>query len=96
MILMVLSAELRGQAAWDGGANTGAWATANNWNPNAVPGTTALTFDADTANLQYVIDLGGNRTATGLVFGAATPPPIRASRATLWSVITRAPTAARC
>jgi hypothetical protein len=73
MTLMVLTAELWGQSAWDGGAATGAWGTANNWNPNGVPGTTTLTFDADTANLQYTIDLGGNRTATGLVFGAATP-----------------------
>ena len=59
-------------AIWDGGAGTGAWATAVNWNPDAVPALTGdLTFDAANANGQYAIALGANRTARGLTFNSA-------------------------
>lgn len=64
----------RAQAVWDGGAGTGNWATANNWNPNSVPGNTAtLTFDGANAGGQYTITLGGaNRTTAGITFANAT------------------------
>ena len=59
-------------AIWDGGAGTGAWATAGNWNPDAVPAPTSdLAFDAANAGSQYAIVLGANRTARGITFSSA-------------------------
>src|SRR4051812_43492568 len=57
---------------WDGGAGTGTWGSATNWNPNALPGNVALTFDGLHANSQWAINLGGARSAVGLTFISAT------------------------
>ena len=64
--------ELPGQT-WDGGAGTGVWATANNWNPNAVPGSGAnLTFNASSANSQWIITLvNTSRTVGSMTFASA-------------------------
>ncbi|ACB76017.1 autotransporter-associated beta strand repeat protein [Opitutus terrae PB90-1] len=57
---------------WDGGANTGAWATANNWSPNTAPGSNdSLVFDASLANNQFSISLGAARTVQGVTFNSA-------------------------
>lgn len=56
---------------WDGGAGTGNWGTANNWNPNSLPGTVLVTFDAANANSQYTISLGRTRTVAGIRFLSA-------------------------
>src|SRR5947208_2178809 len=62
-----------GQSTWDGGAGTGAWGTASNWNPNSLPGNVVLTFDGLHANSQYNIALGTSaRTVAGIVFISAT------------------------
>jgi fibronectin-binding autotransporter adhesin len=60
-----------GQKTWDGGANTGNWGDAANWDTNGVPGTVALTFDAAAANNQFAIAVGSTRTATSLTFKSA-------------------------
>lgn len=73
LLAWVTTPNLQAQAVWDGGAGTGNWGTANNWNPNSVPGNTStLTFDAANANGQYTITLGGsNRTTAGITFSNA-------------------------
>jgi fibronectin-binding autotransporter adhesin len=62
---------LTAQKSWDGGANTGNWGDAANWESDGVPGNVALTFNAAVANGQYDINLGVDRVATGLTFLAA-------------------------
>jgi hypothetical protein len=57
---------------WDGGAGTGAWGTNTNWNPDGAPANgDSLVFDASSANSQYSITLGSNRTTAGLTFNSA-------------------------
>jgi fibronectin-binding autotransporter adhesin len=57
-----------GAQVWDGGAGTGTWATANNWNPNAVPGSGAnVSFNAASDNNQSVITLGNTSRTVGSV-----------------------------
>ncbi len=74
LVAWLAAPSLLAQAVWDGGAGTSNWGTANNWNPNSVPATTAtITFDAANANSQYTISLGGtNRTTAGITFSSAT------------------------
>ncbi len=62
-----------GAQVWDGGAATGNWATAGNWNPNAVPGTGAnVSFDSGNANGQFVITLQNtSRTVGSMTFLSA-------------------------
>lgn len=63
---------LFGQSTWDGEAGTGNWGTAANWNPNTVPGNVLVIFNADSANNQYLINLGAaNRTVLGMRFLSA-------------------------
>ncbi|MDD2762351.1 MAG: autotransporter-associated beta strand repeat-containing protein [Opitutaceae bacterium] len=81
------SLPLRAQT-WDGGAGTGVWATANNWNPNSVPGSGAnLTFNAASANSQWTITLGNtSRTVGSMTFtnaGGANGFTFNAGTATL-------------
>lgn len=57
---------------WDGGANSGNWEAANNWNPNSIPSDALVIFDADNANGQYTINLSGNKTVQGIRFLSAT------------------------
>src|SRR5688572_87166 len=56
---------------WDGGAGTGAYGTAANWNPDGVPVGGVVNFDGANANNQYTISLGATRTVAGLVFYSA-------------------------
>jgi autotransporter-associated beta strand protein len=57
---------------WDGGAGTGAWGTGTNWSTNFVPANTdSLVFSASSANNQYAITLGANRTTAGITFNNA-------------------------
>jgi autotransporter-associated beta strand protein len=57
---------------WDGGAGTGAWGTGTNWSTNVVPGDGAsLVFEASSANGQYTITLGADRTTAGITFNSA-------------------------
>jgi autotransporter-associated beta strand protein len=58
---------------WDGGAITGNWADANNWNPNGTPPSSAnLTFNAANANGEYVVTLQStDRTAGSMTFAKA-------------------------
>jgi fibronectin-binding autotransporter adhesin len=70
--LIALSLAVCGHAAtvtWDGGASTGAWGTGTNWSTNSVPANgDNLVFNAASANSQFTITLGGNRTTLGIVF----------------------------
>ncbi len=62
---------MQGQV-WDGGAGTGAWGTAANWNPNSVPGNAAsLIFNGAAANGQHSVSLQSNRRAAGITFSNA-------------------------
>ncbi len=72
-LLLALSSTLPAlaQKTWDGGAGTGNWGDAANWQSDGVPGTVALTFDAALANCQFNVSLGTDRAASGLVFAAA-------------------------
>ena len=72
-LLLALSSTLPAfaQKTWDGGAGTGNWGDAANWQSDGVPGTVALTFDAALANGQFNVSLGTDRAASGLVFAAA-------------------------
>jgi autotransporter-associated beta strand protein len=57
---------------WDGGAATGNWGDALNWNTNTVPVTNAnVTFSG---TVQTVIDLQSNRTVGTLNFNATADP----------------------
>ena len=58
---------------WDGGGNSGNWATGANWNPNVVPGSGAnIIFNAAGANSQWTITFGNNsRTVGSLTFANA-------------------------
>jgi fibronectin-binding autotransporter adhesin len=72
-VCLLLSAiSLRAQV-WDGGASTGAWATATNWNPNSLPGTgAAVTFNAASANSQWTITLANtSRSVASVTFSSA-------------------------
>lgn len=60
-----------GQSTWDGEAGTGDWGTGANWNPNGVPGDVLVIFNADSANGQYNINLGINRSVAGMRFLSA-------------------------
>jgi len=66
---------LSAQTVWDGGGGDNRWATANNWNPNTVPGAaTNVRFDnSRIATLPTTIELRGNRAANSLTFDTANP-----------------------
>ena len=66
-------ASLQSQSVnWSGGAGTGLWATAGNWNPSGVPSAaSSLVFNAAAANSQWTITLGANRTTAGITFNSA-------------------------
>lgn len=58
----------RGQTIWDGGAGTGNWADAANWNPNVVPlSGTAIQF---AGAVQTTVDTQANRSPSTLAFNA--------------------------
>ncbi len=68
---MSVSPTIAATKTWDGGGSGSSWGTANNWSSNGVPGTNDnVIFDADTANNKFSITLGGNRSITGVTFGA--------------------------
>ncbi len=63
------------QTLWDGGAGTIAWGTANNWNPNTVPGsaTNVVFNNTFVGTLPTTIELGGNRSVSTLTFDTNNP-----------------------
>lgn len=65
----------RSQTLWDGDANTNAWNTASNWNPNSTPGSaTDVVFDNTyVGTLPTTIALGGNRSVGTLTFDSNDP-----------------------
>ncbi|MDX1950948.1 MAG: hypothetical protein SFY81_02120 [Verrucomicrobiota bacterium] len=65
---------LRAQSTWDGGAGSSNYGASGNWNPNGVPGNVLISFDGADANGQFLIDLSGNRTVTGIQFISAVGP----------------------
>lgn len=70
---LVLVSGLGAQSVfWTGGAATGNWGTAANWDSDpALPLTTDVVgFDAAAANGQFNLTLGANRTVAGVVFAA--------------------------
>ena len=56
----------RGQTIWDGGAGTGNWADAANWNPNVVPlSGTAIQFAGAVQTTVGVVTYEGDRGLLG-------------------------------
>jgi fibronectin-binding autotransporter adhesin len=72
LALMMQSAVPAATVIWDGGAGTGAWGTGTNWSTNSLPANAdSLVFNAASANNQYAITLGSNRTTAGITFSSA-------------------------
>ncbi len=69
LLFLVLASGALAQVSWTGGASTGDWGTAGNWDTPPVT-TDVATFDAANANSQFSITLGANRTIGGLVFSS--------------------------
>jgi autotransporter-associated beta strand protein len=67
-------AALAAPKTWDGGAGTGNWADAANWNPDGVPGSSdaVLLDNSSQALVQQISALGNASAATLLVDGGTT------------------------
>ncbi|GAB4246452.1 MAG: hypothetical protein OHK005_12280 [Candidatus Methylacidiphilales bacterium] len=59
-------------AIWDGGAGTGLWATAANWNPDTVPTSGAIIQFA--GSNQTTVTVGDSRTIGGIFFNLGASP----------------------
>jgi fibronectin-binding autotransporter adhesin len=72
LVLTLPAATLAQSVVWTGGAGTGSWGTAANWDSDPLLPVLAdvVGFDAAAANAQYTVTLGANRAVTGLVFAA--------------------------
>lgn len=70
MLVFLTAVGLPGQTVWDNGNGNYRWGTANNWNPNAVPGAaTNVQFNATDDNATVSnIQLRGNWSANSLIF----------------------------
>jgi autotransporter-associated beta strand protein len=69
-LLLLLPQLAEGQTVWDNGNGNNRWGTANNWNPNAVPGAgTNVQFNATDDNATVSnIQLRGNFSANSITF----------------------------
>jgi len=73
MIFLTAANASHAQVLWDGGGGNNNWGTANNWNPNGVPGSGSdVEFDNTFVNpLPATIRLEGNRDAATVTFDTA-------------------------
>lgn len=74
LAVLAMSSSAHGQS-WDGGGTTISWGTADNWNPNGLPGFTTSTDLVFDNLIKPDNNIGGNRIVKSISYGPAMDGP---------------------